>query len=433
MKRYLTKLVGLAAWLVVAAGVRAQDVSELNYRGEYNAWGSTAMTYDSGGDLWRVTVQQGGPSSDFKLAHSAFTYEWTAGTSISFATPVTANTGGSNTTFTDQSGYYYTFTIYDRPSGTGSTLMVQETQNAPVTLTRGSAEEVDISGTNYLDPSDPNIYTSDYGVNTVPITLSAAPSPGEKVYIRYTTDNFSNTTVVEATGSGTDYTADIPAQSRGTTVHYYAFTTTVATPTHADRDLETVALNSNGGNGQYTTFDLGNTWHLPSSTVSGLGTATYYHLDVNDEELDLYLGNQYQGGGDAAAISSALIHWRMTGDAWGSQTPVAMSFSHTSGNDEFYTGTLDLSGFTIHRAFLEYYFEVNYSSGAVATHTHGGGEDGELKPSNQTLISGFEATAQSNPFQFYYSMNVPEPDTLVLGVFGCVFLYRLRRRSVKRG
>jgi hypothetical protein len=431
----VTALLGLPG----GVSLRAQDVSELNYRGQFNGFGSTAMTYDAGGDLWRVTVQQANSGSAFKLAHSSWTYEWTTGGAVTLATKATAFTGGSDSTFSEQSGRYYTFTIYDVPSGNNSALMIQETANAPVGITREAGEEQQFgnAGPYYMDPSDPNGYTENRGVNSVPITLTAAPSTGEKVYVRYTIDNFSTSSVVEASGSGTDFLADIPAQPRGTTVHYFAFTTTVASPSHADRDLETIALNTNGANGQYATLDLGNTWHFPETTVPGAeGSPTYFMLDLVQEELELYLGNQRLGGGDAATISTAVIHWRKQGDAWASQTPISMAFSHNIGNDEFYVGSLDLSGFTPNGSFFDYYFEVNYSSGATETFVFGGGPPNLSSPSDESLISGFETDQpQINPMQFQYGASpaaVPEPNSFMLGLFGLALIVRLRRQGAKR-
>jgi hypothetical protein len=45
---------------------------------------------------------------------------------------------------------------------------------------------------------------------TVNITLGAAKSPEENIYVRWTTNSFATSTFVEASGSGTSYAATIP-------------------------------------------------------------------------------------------------------------------------------------------------------------------------------------------------------------------------------
>lgn len=95
---------------------------------------------------------------------------------------------------------------------------------------------------------------------TITATVSGAGAlpAGQGVYLRYTTDGFASSTVVEMTytGSGQDYTTDIPAAANtaGTTVNYYIFTSgdgqTIAA---ADADWYTINLNNNGGpNYSYT-------------------------------------------------------------------------------------------------------------------------------------------------------------------------------------
>ncbi|HIE11459.1 MAG TPA: hypothetical protein EYP62_07580, partial [Kiritimatiellae bacterium] len=63
---------------VVLPAVSVYAVSELYYRGEFNSWGTTAMALSGG--VWRVTIQA--PSDDsqseFKLAASDWSYEWTS-------------------------------------------------------------------------------------------------------------------------------------------------------------------------------------------------------------------------------------------------------------------------------------------------------------------------------------------------------------------
>lgn len=86
---------------------------------------------------------------------------------------------------------------------------------------------------------------------TVTATLDGALATGQAVYLRYTKDNYANSTVVQMTGSGTSYTASIPAafNTSGANVSYYVFTSGTANvaANGSNADLYTINLNNNGG------------------------------------------------------------------------------------------------------------------------------------------------------------------------------------------
>ena len=92
--------------------------------------------------------------------------------------------------------------------------------------------------------------------NTITATLDGALSTGQGVYMRYSTDNFANSTVVEMTGAGTSYTADIPSGTNtvSANVSYYVFTSgSGLTISPANADFYTINLNNNTGtNYNYT-------------------------------------------------------------------------------------------------------------------------------------------------------------------------------------
>lgn len=115
---------------------------------------------------------------------------------------------------------------------------------------------------------------------TVTATISGSLNTGQGVYLRYTTDNFATSTVVNMTGSATTYTASIPASAntRSTTVRYYVFTSTDNTSqvntNGSNSDFYTINLNNNGGSNysystpaDFATTAAGN-W---SSTATWLG------------------------------------------------------------------------------------------------------------------------------------------------------------------
>lgn len=87
---------------------------------------------------------------------------------------------------------------------------------------------------------------------TVDVVLSAAPSAGELIYLRYSSNAWASSSLVAVQTSGSMGTAIIPPQPEGSTVRYYVFSTTVANPTN-DFDLYSIRVNNNNGlNYSYT-------------------------------------------------------------------------------------------------------------------------------------------------------------------------------------
>ncbi len=85
----------------------------------------------------------------------------------------------------------------------------------------------------------------------VTAALDGALSTGQDVYLRYTNNNYTPSTVVKMTGSGTSYSATIPSttNTNGSTVSYYVFTSgnsNVAVD-GSNADLYSINLNNNGG------------------------------------------------------------------------------------------------------------------------------------------------------------------------------------------
>lgn len=116
--------------------------------------------------------------------------------------------------------------------------------NANFSIQELSATPISISGVS-------DNFTAAGNDMTVKITLSGSKSTEERIFVRYTTDNWTTSSVTsEATGSGTAYTATIPASGVTATTNnkYYVFTTTVASPSASDADLLAIAYNNNSGN-----------------------------------------------------------------------------------------------------------------------------------------------------------------------------------------
>ena len=90
---------------------------------------------------------------------------------------------------------------------------------------------------------------------TIQITTSAAPSAGENIYVRYriaNNDFTSGTTILQATGSVTTWSVDIPSVTCTTTIYYYVFSSTrslvdMNNNNEMDRTLAALRYDDNGG------------------------------------------------------------------------------------------------------------------------------------------------------------------------------------------
>jgi hypothetical protein len=158
-------------------------------------------------------------------------------------------------------GKFYTF-IFKAVDGANSEGYIFETSAEPVTIT---------------NVSEPSIISN---VDDAVITVTASSAlTDEKVYIFYTTNGqFPN--VMEVAFSGNTGTAIIPAQSIGTLVSYYAFTSCVPNIYEvSDYDLATLNYNNNNGaNYSYTIVDPDG---APLAVFSPANNATEVLVNVN--------------------------------------------------------------------------------------------------------------------------------------------------------
>gem|GEM_PF-1823141 len=136
-----------------------------------------------------------------------------------------------------------------------------------------------------------NFTTVSTGQNiVVTATLSGALATGQGVYLRYTNNNYSASTIVAMSGSGTTYTATIPAgtNTTGANISYYVFTSgNGLTILHADADYYTINLNNNSNSNYSYTVISGNTtaqnglWNVGSTWTSGSVPATDANVIIN--------------------------------------------------------------------------------------------------------------------------------------------------------
>ena len=145
------------------------------------------------------------------------------------------------------SGRYYTFNVANNAGPCGGC-------TAPPG-SGGSCNSMEILETTF----NPVIITGftqapgTFGSLNVSITTSVTPNAAENIFVRYTTTGYINSTIVQATGSGTSWTANIPWQTAA--VSYYVYTSSrslaainsdVAVNGQSAHDMATLNLSGGG-------------------------------------------------------------------------------------------------------------------------------------------------------------------------------------------
>jgi hypothetical protein len=235
----------------------------LNMPGSWNSWTNppvnnlalASATQVAGGRVTKIAVGTTRWQTSFSVAATGGdltggSYEWlfTSGPTSNYFQNKWANVvvsmntlqsytkeGGTNNTITLANGKWYTMNWED--NGYADTRAIfMETSAQPVTI---ASVSVPVS----VNTNDPV---------TLTITTAQPKCAEEIVYLRYTNDSWVTSTALPVTMTGLSGTVQIPGQDAGTTVSYYAFTSTLA-GLIADYDLCTLNLLNNGGsNYSYT-------------------------------------------------------------------------------------------------------------------------------------------------------------------------------------
>ncbi|HOY33305.1 MAG TPA: T9SS type A sorting domain-containing protein, partial [Bacteroidales bacterium] len=167
----------------------------------------------------------------------------------------------------------------------------------------------------------------------ITVTLSGAKNANEKVFVRYTTNNWTNSSFVEITSFNGSHqgTATIPGQTSGTSVSYYALTTIDATPDASDIDYLTLNLNNNSNNNySYTVSALWCNLQWPENGAINPGST-----------FDVYAQIYAQGVTEAAGQGAGITAWigYNTSDTdpatWTNWIP-ASYYGDAGNNDEYF-------------------------------------------------------------------------------------------------
>ena len=211
-------------------GMGSADAQHLRgFRGDWNGWGYQAMTLELG--VWRATLQANENGNEFKIAADEWGVgEWSHGAAVPIGEVADVYAGVPNSSVAAVVGRRYTFAMDNVDYGEPGRMLVQETADEPVAI-------------DFAFPEVNGLTT------TVAIGTSAAPSDGEKVYVRHSLDGWATSLFSAATGSGTNWSATIIHDSgeAGQTNVFYALTTTVAAPSHDHADIQTLRWKNNGG------------------------------------------------------------------------------------------------------------------------------------------------------------------------------------------
>ena len=220
------------------------------------------------------------------------------------------------------SGNYYTVNIMTNNGYNNDTMAVLETTYNPITIT---AVSIPID-TNTVGP---------FCSPTIIATLSAAPSAGEYVYLRYSTTGFlDSSVVVPMTVIGTTATAQIPAYPNGTHVDYYVLTSPIASlittgPGSGYYDCLTLNL-KNGSIGNNFRYNVKN---IPTPSVSIAASLNPVCSGVSD----LFTAHGVNNGTVASDY-----HWYKNGIAVGTNDSIYSDATLVNGDSVWVLMTANL-------------------------------------------------------------------------------------------
>ncbi|MFQ6609642.1 MAG: T9SS type A sorting domain-containing protein [Fidelibacterota bacterium] len=241
----------------------AQIQSNMYYRGEMNAWGTTAMTFrDLGTDSWFVTIQSDGDDSvsEFKFdnetnwAGNDWSSENTSSVVVGVKDDFWRPNNGSNGNFNEQNSKYYTFIFKDVNTSSHSEGYIFEFDGSPVSISH-----FDDSGTG--GDNTPFDFESADSIQFKIDCGTSQPPADQKFYVRYYFDadnvngyvGWSSANIVGTTTTaydGANYYALITVSTpdNASTVYYYTLTTESGISlTNSNVDLATVYFDNNSG------------------------------------------------------------------------------------------------------------------------------------------------------------------------------------------
>ena len=240
----------------------------------------------------QYTVQAATTATDYIVEWNSFADKWfnTSTPKDAEMTLAWGNSGSPNSVlsggFTNTK--YYTLNIQGL-AYSNRQAVIMETDNAPL-----------IAGA----PSTPTVYVATSA--SISTTIPSTPSPQEKFFLRYTKDDYATSTVLAYTNTSGSQSVTIPAafNTKGATVKYYVFTSTVDATT-IDGSIggnqykyDLITLSKSAGS-QYTTsawssiadgnWGAATTWNanqIPPTSLN-MGDVTIAHTVTADQSANV--------------------------------------------------------------------------------------------------------------------------------------------------
>lgn len=206
----------------------------------------TTVTPKGVGNLSSATVVATATTTNagYIYRQTDWSNKWTNATNVVNTAMTFSSPGGGGSPdgrFSVTNGKYYTFNVPTVPVVSDNTtkFSILETAGAPTAISSLTR--------NFPTPTPSNLVE-------ITVTLAASPGVDELVYVIYSTDDWATSTAAAVFMEGNVGFANIPTQTLGTTVSYFAMTTPVASASWgSDRDVLTLRVNNNGGlNYSYT-------------------------------------------------------------------------------------------------------------------------------------------------------------------------------------
>ena len=345
-------------------------------------WKTIFSVAATGGDVvggtypWLFTS---GPST------AAFNNKWASVTVVFNTLQTYTYQGATDNNITIANGKWYSMNWEDK-GYMGSRAIFMETSALPV---------------NILSVSVP-VSVSPNTATPMTVTTSAAKSAEEIIYVRYTADAWATSTALPVTMSGTSGSVDLPGQASGTTVSYYALSSTVAN-LNANFDLCSIHINNNAGaNYSYSIAAPAPTITWANLQYPGSGSI------VTGETFEVFGQALIPGITGQAAVAPGLQAW--VGYSTSNTNPntwtnwILATYNGATGNNDEFSADL---GAVIPTAGTYYYatrFQLN-----VAPFVYGGFSGGFWD--GTTNISGTLTVTDPLPDPDFDWVNLQYPDT----------------------
>lgn len=385
-------------WAAMLLGVGTVAQAEF-VQGDINGWtAGSGMDTNRGfvGDMV-YSVQQ---TSSTTRASSGFQFTQSSGWDPQWGTGASATNAAVNSTigqahgdqdssspgnltFSETSGMVYTFRLEGDSTWWYRPYVIMATTNDPVAVT------------NVADDSA----TAGTGAVTVTAQLSAAPG-GEKVYVRYTTNDFAQSGLATAAMSGATATLTIPGVPSGRTVTYYVLTSTMPTNVLTGAyDLCTLRADTAGGtNYSYLVGEaepvFGNCWHFPTNEEPASVTMRHPVNPTPSADTYVYVGN-YQG--DADMTGGWVFYKEESAGAWSSNS---LAWDSADGDNAYWKAAIPSNAVALGET-LQYYLRVDYANDPGVDTTYLGTTD---QADNVKVATAGEAAA--NPFEAESAANL---------------------------